>query len=232
MTLYTSRRVTTLGVLVLSLSIAASVSAGFFKITPPRKRLPTDQTYGEAAASWWTWALSQPATKNPLKDPTGKYCAEGQPASDIWYLAGSNSPEPVVRRCTVPRSRTLLFPVLNVISSWIPDSPTDIATEEDVESLRANARVISDATDLSLTIDGVKVHNLKRFYEESELIKVDLPADNIFGVPEGKRIDPGADAGYYVAVSGLHPGKHTLVWSGRSEALDFSQDITYVITVR
>jgi len=232
MTLYTSHRVRILAALVLSLSIAASVSAGFCKITPPGKRLPTEQTYSEAAASWWTWALSQPATKNPITDLTGEHCAEGQPASDIWYLAGTNSPDPVKRKCTVPRSRTLLFPVLNVISPWIPDSPTDIATEADVESLRANARGISDATDLKLTIDGVKVNNLKRFYEESALIKVALPADNIFGAGEGKSIDPGADAGYYVAVSGLSPGKHTIAWSGRSETLRFSQDITYVITVR
>lgn len=232
MTPYTSHRVRILGVLALTLGIAASVSAGFFKLTPPRKRLPTDQTYSEAAASWWTWALSQPATKSPITDPTGEYCAEGQPESDIWYLAGSASTEPITRRCTIPRHRTLLFPVLNVISPWIPESPTDIATDTDVEALRASARAIRDATDLELTIDGVKVHNLKRFYEESELIKVDLPADNIFGVGEGKSIDPGADAGYYVAVSGLPRGKHTIAWSGSSEALGFSQDITYVITVR
>lgn len=230
MTLYTSHRVRNLGVVVLTLSIAASVSAGFFKITPPKKRLPNEQTYSAAAASWWTWALSQPATKNPITDPTGEHCAEGQPESDIWYLAGSNSTEPVRRTCTVPKHRTLLFPVLNVISPWTPDSPTDIATEEDVESLRASARGIRDATDLELTIDGVKVHNLKRFYEESELIKLDLPADNIFGVGEGKSVDPGVDAGYYVAVSGLPRGRHTLAWSGRSQ--EFSQDITYVITVR
>jgi hypothetical protein len=231
MSSYKSHRARFLIVLTLTVSCAASVSAAFFVVSPPRTRLPTLQTYPQGAASWWKWAVGQPIAVNPIKDTTGEHCAKGQPAFGVWYLAGSDSTEPVRRSCTVPKFRTLLFPVLNVIAPWIPDNPQDIAGPADLDALRTSARRITDASDLKLTIDGVEVRNIQRFYEESTLITVTLPNNNIFGVEGGKSIDPGVDAGYYVAVSGLLPGKHTLAWSGHSDALLFSQDITYAITI-
>jgi hypothetical protein len=227
-----SNRAMLLCVLTLLLGTAASASAAFFIITPPRALLPTLRTYPQAAASWWKWALSQPADRNPILDTEGTQCANGQPAFGVWYLAGSDQSAPVRRTCTVPKFRTLVFPVINVLAPWIVTAPDDIPTDADIAALRESARRIADATDLTLTIDGVAVRNLGRFFEESTPVALTLPENNLFGVEAGLRLEPGFDAGYYVAVSGLLPGKHTLAWSGASEALGFSQDITYEITVR
>src|SRR5215204_3552064 len=39
---------------------------------------PNGRSYGEWAATWWTWALAQPVAKSPIGDTTGAYCAGGQ----------------------------------------------------------------------------------------------------------------------------------------------------------
>lgn len=229
MNTHNSQRMRFLAVLTLVLGIAASASAAFFIVTPPRVVLPTLRTYPQAAASWWKWAAAQSVDESAILDPTGERCANGQPALGIWYLAGGASAEPVRRTCTVPKFRTLLIPVMNyVVAAFDSDPPED--REEKV--LRAQARDIADATHLKLTIDGVEVRNVKRFYVESTLFTVTLPENNLFGADPGQVLDPAVDAGYYVAITGLLPGKHTLSWSGHSDTLEFSQDVSYEITIR
>src|SRR6266404_1942081 len=42
---------------------------------------------------WWQWALSIPASQNPLLDTTGDKCMVGQ-RGPIWFLAGTFTGEP------------------------------------------------------------------------------------------------------------------------------------------
>ena len=75
---------------------------------------PPDDT--KSGAAWWQWALSIPASVNPMLDTTGANCMVGQ-NGDVWYLAelffvgGS-----VTRDCAVPEGVTLFFPVLNFVN--------------------------------------------------------------------------------------------------------------------
>lgn len=216
-----------LSVMLLVLGIAASASAAFFIITPPRLPLPTLRTYNQTAADWWKWLLAQPVATNPLLDETGAQCGRGQPFLGAWYLVGALPDSgPVERACTIPNFRTLIIPVSNLLYGAFPTDPPAERTEAFV---REQTRAIQSATDLTLTIDGQPVNNLANFYEESTLFSVTLPNNNIYGEPGGTVVSPSADAGYYVAVSGLLPGNHVIKWHATFEGSE--QDVTYNIRV-
>jgi hypothetical protein len=208
------------------LSVASTAAAAFFIVTPPRTILPTLRTYNQSAADWWKWLLAQPANVSPLLDTTGAQCGRGQPLLGAWYLAGAPDSNPVTRSCTVPNFRTLLIPVANGLYGAFPSDPAAERTEQFVRSQLA---FVKDASELSLSIDGTPVNNVGNFYEESTLFNVTLPQNNIFDVPGGTVLSPSADAGYYVAVSGLLPGQHTITWHSVIDGI--SQDVTYNIRV-
>ena len=58
------------------------------QLIAPINSRPAGQSYGKWAATWWQWALGIPAAVNPLTDPTGQYCAQGQ-VDRVWFLAGA-----------------------------------------------------------------------------------------------------------------------------------------------
>jgi hypothetical protein len=146
----------------------------------------------------------------------------GQPAFGVWYLAQQEQEgPPVTRNCTIPFGRTLLIPIVSIA---ICAAPTDTPEQHQVEFLRGRTRdFIADSTNFSLTIDGTSVPNVQNYYEESTPFKL---SDRINGIPG----DPCVDSGYYVAVSNLLPGNHTIHWHADSITLD-NRDVTYNIKV-
>ena len=70
------------------------------RIIPPHAS-PYGKSYGAWSGLWWAWAFSIPAGVNPILDPTGENCDEGE-LGKVWFLAGSFSSEPTTRSCTVP----------------------------------------------------------------------------------------------------------------------------------
>ncbi len=52
----------------------------------PINSKPHGLSYGEWSARWWDWALSIPPTMNPLLDPSGAFCTQGQ-SGRVWFLA-------------------------------------------------------------------------------------------------------------------------------------------------
>jgi hypothetical protein len=217
---------------ILTLALApASAFADSNKpgVFPPGVE-PYGQSYGEWAVEWWQWALSQPEAANPVLDTTGAQCAKGQ-RGQVWFLAGSFDSVPVTRTCTVPAGKALLIPVLNLGYFAFPDDPPATRTEAYV---RAQVSFMANATNLTATIDDVSVANIKnRYFEESPLFKVILPANNVFRLPAGFHLDPSVDAGYYLVVKPLASGEHTIHFTGHFTGAksEFSSDITYFITV-
>ena len=185
---------------------------------------------GRSNCVWWEWVLSQPFATNPVLDLTGEQCANRQ-RGQVWFLAGSFGSAPVTRTCTVPAGKALLIPVLNLGYFAFPDDPPATRTEAYV---RAQVSSMANATNLTATIDDVSVANIKnRYFEESPLFKVILPANNVFGLPDGFHLDPSVDAGYYLVVKPLTSGEHTIHFTGHFTGANggFSSDITYFITV-
>jgi hypothetical protein len=215
-----------LALLALAVSGPAALASHRADVLPPKAH-PYGHSYGEWAADWWQWALSQPAATNPLLDETGAQCGNEQEGK-VWFLAGAITGDPVTRTCTVPSGKALLFPVINAFYCAEPDDPPE---ERTVAFAREQVAYVEAATDLAATIDGRAVRKLPAYFEESAVFSVVLPEDNIFGDPDlgGVRLEPCVDAGYYLVVRPLRPGEHTIHFAGTTG--DFSVDVTYHLTV-
>jgi len=221
---------TVIAVLLAGFAPAGAIAARP-KDDPPLFLSPSTRPYGRSyskwAAMWWQWALAEPKATNPIIDPNGADCAEGQ-SGKVWFLAGS--PTPVTRNCTVPAGKALFFPVINSAYFAFRDDPPEQRTEE---FLRAQVSFVrKGATGLSATIDEARFNKIRRrLYTESTLFRVVLPADNLFGLPEGFVLNPSVDAGFYLMIAPLSPGSHTIHLTGTLPTPS-SVDATYHITVR
>ena len=210
-----------------ALLVTLSASAALFFVYPPSS-YPLLKPYSQHAADWWKWALTQPVATSPLLDTTGAQCNAGQPRLGAFYLAGALDSTPVLRTCTVPAARTLVFPVINAAYFAFASDPAEQKTEA---FLRSQVSFVEQATALEVEIDGVAVPNVARFLERSVLFSVTLPADNVFELPAGFVLSPSVDSGYYLAVAPLIPGHHTLHFHGALPD-GSTQDVTYDLNVR
>jgi hypothetical protein len=210
-----------LAALVVLAAVAPSVTAAGRTPVLPATAHPHGQTYSQWAADWWQWALEQPTSTNPLVDPTGAQCANGQQGK-VWFLAGTITGEPVTRNCTIRTGTALLFPVVNAFECVNPGDPNPGEA-----ALRERVAYVREATNLSATIDGAAARNLTAYFEDSEVFFITLPEDNIFGAPAGV-YGPCVDAGIYLLVHPLPPGQHTIHFTG--DIGGFVVDVTYNIT--
>ncbi|MBD0290413.1 MAG: hypothetical protein ICV74_04080 [Thermoleophilia bacterium] len=213
--------------------LGASATSALARDAHPRVLPPTanphGQSYGAWAAEWWQWALSQPASVNPVLDETGEHCAQAQ-EGHVWFLAGAFTSEPVTRTCTVPTGTALFFPVVNYVYCAEATDPPEQQTEEFVREQVAFLR--EAVSGLSATVDGVQVPDIElRYYEESPFFSVVLPEDNVFGRPAGSVLEPCADAGFYLMLAPLPPGEHMIHIAGSIPEAGFSLDVTYELEV-
>ena len=201
----------------------------------PINTKPAGQTYGRWAAEWEQWALGIPAAVNPLTDTTGEHCAQRQ-VDKVWFLAGSISPDSVVRACNIPAGRSLFFPLINTVYGAFLNDPPETRTEEYVRA----AGSCTEPARISVWIDGVTIPKPTRFFtgasgSQSPFFNVQLAPGNLFGfdetvVPE-LVFSPSAEQGYYLFVRPLSPGTHTIRWIASGCTSGNSQDITYHLTV-
>lgn len=206
---------------------SASASVADALIYPPYVP-PLGKTYSQYGASWWQWALKQPADVNPITDTTGANCGQGQ-SGLVWYLAGTfGDAGAVTRNCTIPFGKTIVIPVANGLYGAFPTDPADQRTEAFVRSQVTPQ--LKGATNLQASIDGSSVTNVSRYFEESTLFNFTFGANNVYGLPAGTQLAPAADAGYYLALYPLLPGNHTLKVSSTVPGAG-SVDVTYKIKV-
>lgn len=173
-----------------------------------------DKTYGQWTVEWWRWLLSTPAAINPLVDKTGRNGAVNQPSSHIWFLAGSfpsvrrNYP---TRKCTIPRGRSILFPVINCEASRLEypflkcDSDLIAHVDDDMNSI-----VKKDCF-----INGVRV-SPERVQSEPQIFSLTINSDNAFGVKGGGSTSATAD-GYWVFLKPMGGGHYQLSFQGSCE---------------
>lgn len=189
-----------------------------FQVTRPTADLTRD---------WWQWVLSFPADENPLTDRTGEECDKGD-FGDTFFLVGSLGGR-VERDCTTTEGQDILIPIVNTICATI--------TGETAEELLEQCREIIDQTrNLQLRIDRNEVFTPQNLRDNrvtvEELFTVELPEDNLFGLPAGTTIEAVAD-GYWAQIEGLSAGEHTLRVIGVIGGTigHFNVDVTYHLTV-
>jgi hypothetical protein len=218
---------------------SGEMSAGGIHIAPPGSR-PYGKSYGQWAAAWWVWALEIPAGRNPLLDKTGEDCAVHQ-RGPVWFLAGVSPSGEAERRCSVPGGKALLFPIINVVWHTGPGeegygtAPGDPGWPALRAKLRAILKCVKSPTRLALEIDGRAVPDPRRYYEQSVFFEAVLPAHPLPspGYPGGTRLIPQLDAGFFVLIEPLPPGRHTIKWAATSTGCGFTfgENITYHLTV-
>lgn len=232
-------RRTTVAVLVAILALATAPTAmadgsGLYIVPPQASSAQIGQTYGELSAAWWLTMLAIPVENNPTFDTTGTNCGFGETAQ-LFFLAGQGTGEAVTRSCTVPATKPLFFPIINVECSNVEKAPFFGATDA---QRAACATQIADGvglTTLRLVLDGMNVGNLDRFRAASPPFDFTMPRnDNILFVP-GKTSGRSASDGFWVLLQPPSPGSHRIHFEGAfvsGVGKGFAQDVTYELTVR
>jgi hypothetical protein len=194
------------------IAAAALLLAGCAAAPPPAAPAPTSAASDGAApsnaelqAKWWTWALSSPEARNPVADPTGQFCAEGQP-KDVWFLAGTFGGK-AQRTCEVPAGRPVAAPAVNLYS----------ANTSACKSFMAAAKG-------SMTLDG-QVVELRR--ADPVEITFQVAKDNAIGESAGRKV--ARACGLWAWLPPLPPGEHELTIEGESG--DFSTSVVYQLNV-
>jgi len=178
-------------------------------------------SYGEWSARWWEWALSIPAVKNPVLDPTGNNCSVGQ-VGNVWFLAGTFGGS-VNRTCTIPAAKAIFFPLVNSVGLFPLGNETSL-------DLRVNyaAPIIEGVTSLKCTLDGRPcAQNLFDFRVQSPIFEALVRSQSLL---PPHFYDPAVADGYWLLLAPLKPGPHTLNFGGTSGT--FSVDVTYNLTVQ
>ena len=221
------------GVLVLALTVStAGALASNPRILPP-KSVAFGKTYGAWSATWWQYVSAQPVSSNPLFDPTGAGCRTAQSGPVFFLVGDGTAPRD---QCTVPAGKALFFPLVNA-DDFEPGF-TPLQVWEQLEPL------FGPFSELHASIDGVAVANLNPMTTPYRVcagpvarcnapsFSLSIPAENLYGVPEGT-YEPAVADGFYLLLAPLKPGPHTIVFggSGLFAGSPFVQDTTYHLVV-
>jgi hypothetical protein len=198
----------------------------------PHQATYQDLTYGQWQARWQQWAISIPATSTHPFMPGGNVL-QNQTGS-VWFLAGvvefvAGSREN--RSITIPSGIALFFPVINVECSSLEPDPF----HGDTPAARAACAngIIDQTSGLFATIDGRAVQNLQGFRGQSpDFTFGPLPDPNILlGTADVGLTGQSTDAGFYVLLTPLSLGQHTIHFGGTFDEFNAFIDTTYNITV-
>lgn len=168
---------------------------------------PYNLRYGEWTEKWWQWVLSIPQDRNPLLDPTGKFCGDGQSDQNVFFLAGTLGGK-AERVCTVSSDKALFFPILNI-------RPELIRTT-DFELIEEKNKFISENQDaitlVSAQIDNKSLINLPTLRTQSQFFNLTYPEVNTAGVGSERTI--AISNGTWIMLEPLAPGYHRLNFQG------------------
>jgi hypothetical protein len=196
------------------------------------------KTYAEWASTWWQWAFSIPVEQHPLFDNGD--CSVGQ-AGPVWFLGGKfcKNDDPncgwdlAYRTCSVPAGTALFFPIANTEDSLIED-PGALS----INQLRVISELGMDgAEELTAEVDGAAVPMIKsRFRISGDAMEFTLPEDNLlnaigYGPISAGTYHPSVGAGYYILLSPLPVGQHTLHIHAAFPIWSFAFDIYYTLNV-
>jgi len=194
--------------------------------------------YSDLAAKWWQWAYSFPRADVPFLNTGGTVDVTAHQTGHVWFLAGSNSSPTIRSAMTVPTGVQLFFPMANFVNDYPCPSefgfePPPGETLEHFLQRTGNEALdffVPDPTTLFAEIDGVPLKSLAVYRATSDLFHFTAdPALSTFLDPciTGS-VQDGVSIGYWLLLTPLTPGMHTLHFG----APTFGQDITYVVTVR
>lgn len=188
--------------------------------------------YETLGAKWWQWAYSFPAADVPFFNPGGPVDISDGQSGHIWFLAGGDTGMNP-RTGTVPPGTQLFFPIANLINDYpCPDPNFQPNPGESLEHFlqRTGNDALPQFTDLFAEIDGVALKNLTVYRATSPLFTftADPALAGFFDPCVTGSPQPGVAVGYWLLLTPMTPGVHTLHYGTPS----WGQNVSYVITVK
>jgi hypothetical protein len=199
------------------------------------------KTFSEWGAEWWKWVYENPGPNHPLADTTGQYCDTNQP-SNMFFLAGTSGGS-VTRNCTLPATKPVFFPLINMAADNGGVAPDASSTEQELQDFINGA--IASVNLLELQIDGTSVgssvSDFSDYLTATQKFSYTVPdtTDNyyrkVLSTDFSGLVDPSFSKGYFVMLAPLSKGAHTIHFkaaAGDQDAGGFSLEVTYNLTVQ
>ena len=177
------------------------------------------------SASWWDWALRQSRPNDAFSDTTGVRAGVNQ-SGPVFFLAPTNGAT-VTRTFTVPAGRYLHIPVMPLLSSDLGGNGGNEA------ELRQYAQQENADVTLFASINGQAVPDLISYrvtpppgmtYEFDA-----VPNNAAFVTPGHHNLAVFDD--WALMLAPLPPGTHTIRYGGADPSMNYTTDVTAVITV-
>jgi hypothetical protein len=179
------------------------------------KPLPPDEkafglTLTEWAVAWWQWSYSLPVSGHPSDDTTGVRAGVGQ-RLPVWFLPSRPAGTTRNRTIYVPAGYAILFAGPALLGWETPGARSDEALIADLESTAQRWRDTIHVFEVS--VDGVSLPDLQRYYVQSPIFTVVLPPGNVLNEPVTAGKDhrmAGYGVGYFYLLPSLSVGKHVI----------------------
>ena len=168
----------------------------------------------------WETVLETPTAENPF---TG-----GDPCVDLGPVVAPIGPFLPSFECTVKPSQKIFVAAWSSECSTFEEPPFFGGDEAE---LRACARAADAGLAVTLTVDGTSVPLSE---VESDLLRIHLPEDNIFGASDRKGLSVAH--GWVSYLGRLSPGTHEIVihvgGTLFGDPIDFTNTTTIIVTKR
>jgi hypothetical protein len=200
--------------------------------------------YGRSIERWtellWDYIYEIPFDVNPFFDPTGADCGVDQ-KGPVWFLPsipGAALGYNVVRSCTIPRDRAVLFQLATADNDYpCPDPTFQPAPGQSLYEFLIGGitPIIDGEPPFTVTLDGVEIVNPRNYRFTSDdlfYIKGDLSLQQTFdNCITGKR-QPAVSDGFFFMFKPLPPGKHTIVAIGQNRQNGLTMTLTENLTIK
>jgi hypothetical protein len=190
-----------LALLVLLMGTLPSLSAQ--ETTPGAgalRILPPDETYagatrGEWDARWWQYTASFPMDEGPGVDVYGDQCGVGQ-QGPVFLLPPRHMRRSITYTCAVPAGMAIYVPLGTTTCTNVEPPPF---FGEDEEALRACAVGLTEQfADVDAYLDRQPIPDIERYATTSPLFTLDLPENNVYGVPPGDALAVSSTYGFII----------------------------------
>lgn len=186
----------------------------------PSNQKVANKTVGQWGERYWAWLLVRTPERNPYTDTTGAFCADGQ-AGPVWFLAGGNAKDHVVRHCTIPIGKYLLLPAYALLF----ESKEGTKPCPELESEKTGEIGAASIDSVYVSIDGQRFDS---FYDNRAHTDRCAP---IRGDAGETVVRNAVYFGAWILVRPMPAGEHTLSFGGSVPDLQQERGVTYILKV-
>jgi hypothetical protein len=146
----------------------------------------------------------------------------------VFFLVGTTATGAVTRSCTIPAGKAILIPIINSACS-IPGDGASL-TEAQVQACASGSIDLVDVESLQVVVDGKGLKDLGTYRFTSPFTFTGASPNIFMESYAGYQSYAFAD-GFWVMLTPLTPGNHTIHFEGEIPSWAFKVDVTYNLTV-